>query len=290
MSDRLFISYSTRDSARVGEVVTRLRDLGVEVWLDQSQISASDNIVARIDEGLSNTKYFVLFASESYFSSSWALAEYRAAFYAAIGANERKIIVVLLDDTGLPPLIASNRHVRYTTPDKVADEIAHAIQATDLTQSATEASDPEAKPRPNRQVLQWEMVQDHVIRSLIPELLRRRGDMMSARSEVVQFDLPLSGGSTISFNIAKAFLQDDVLFFDLQAELHNLSTVSRIAASLRKRLLQGGLGVFEAPFEVELEERQGQLAGINNRLREQLRALVPDIFVYASSLVKAKQS
>jgi hypothetical protein len=59
---------------------------------------------------------------------------------------------------------------------------------------------------------------------------------------------------------------------------------------LRKRLLQGGLGIFEAPFEIELEERQGQLAGINGRLREQLRALAPEIFVYANFSVSAKEA
>jgi hypothetical protein len=281
---RLFISYSTKDAIVVNEIVTRLRDRGLDIWLDQSQITASDNIVGRIDDGLSRWKYFLLFASKSYFGSPWATSEYRAAFYAALGANERKIIIIRLDDAALPPLIAGNRHIRFTTSDFVAKEIVRTVTQTDLTQTEDLERGAGGEPVVSLQRVEWDTVQDRVLFAILSELFAKRGDMLSilAKDSVVKLTVPINVELVVSLEVSRSLLSDRVLLPEMESEWHNYQTVSRIAASLRRRLLQGGLAIFEGAFEVELESREGQLAEIKRNLRTQLSALSPRLFVEKS--------
>jgi len=277
---RLFVSYSTKDAKVVNEIVSRLRDHGLDIWLDQSQITAADNIVDRIDEGLSRWKYFLLFASASYFASPWATSEYRAAFYAAIGANERKIIIILLDNVALPPLIAGNRHIRFTTSDSVADEVARTIGQTDLTQTKDLGTRVGAESAVALKEVAWDTVQDPVLFAILAELFAKRGDLIAtpAKERVVNLDVSINADLLITLDISLALLRDRVLLPDMESEWRNYQTVAKIAAALRRRLLQGGLAIFEGAFEVELESREGQLAEIKRNLRTQLGALSPRVF------------
>jgi hypothetical protein len=207
------------------------------------------------------------------------MAEYRAAFASARAANERKIIVIRLDESDPPPLLRSIRYIPYTTADAVASEVDKIVRATDLTQESTAA--PAERSPVETQWVKWETIQDSVMGAVIRELVSRRNEMltMARLNGKVSFKLLIAGGATITFDLERPFLEDELLFLELQSELKNYAVVNKIAASLRRRLLQGGLGIFEAPFEIELEERQNQLSEINGRLRGQLSAIAPQVVV-----------
>ena len=278
---RLFVSYSTKDSPIVVEIVNALRTQGLAVWLDQSEIDAGDNIVARIDAGLSEWKYFLLFASQNYFASEWTKAEYRAAFYAALGANDRKIIVVSLGEVPLPALIASNRYIPYTTAQAVAAEILRIVQKTDVASGAASDQTGEVASVAPPKALDWASISDDLMRLAVRELVQQRSQLLSTNSNSVRIRAN-ENGLGLTLRVAKPALADDILFLDIESEMQNYLTVAKISASLRKRLLQGGLGIFEGPFEIELENRQTQLADIKKRLREQLSAAVPEVYVSAA--------
>ena len=166
---RFFVSYSTKDFSTVVEIVNALRTHALAVWLDQSEIDAGDNIVARIDAGLSEWKYFLLVASQNYFASEWTKAEYRAAFYAALGANDRKIIVVSLGEVPLPALIASNRYIRYTTAQGVAAEILRIVQKTDVASGAAGDQTGEVASVAPPKALDWASISDDLMRLVVRE-------------------------------------------------------------------------------------------------------------------------
>jgi hypothetical protein len=277
---RFFISYSSVDSDKVAAVITELKADGLDVWFDQLQILPSDNIVQRIDEGLGNWKYFLLFASVSYFAGSWTTSEYRAAFYAAIATNERKIIVITLDDVQLPPLVAASRRIRYATPAGVAAEIRRVLNAVDIASGRTQVVE---KPRESVHPVEWSSISDDVLRAIGLRLTGQRGVLRQKNEAESPFDVNIGGGTSFHLTIPALFVNDEVLLLELQSELKNFEVVSRIAASLQRRLFQGGLGIFEGSFEIELDERQRQLADIRATIRKQLSALSPELTVSAAS-------
>ena len=152
MSDiRVFLSYSTHDAEQVSPVAEALRKKGITPWIDQSEIGTGDSIFQEIERGLDESRYFVLFLSQAYLQSEWTRDELSAAYYQARLSNERKILVVRLDDIPLPNLLAHRRYVIWSDPGSVAAELANAFAAIEranlgAAEQADDALLPSAQP------------------------------------------------------------------------------------------------------------------------------------------------
>ena len=63
----LFLSHSSKDKALVRPLTERLRDDGLRVWLDKWQIKPGDSILAKIEEGLEQSRLLVFCMSVALF-------------------------------------------------------------------------------------------------------------------------------------------------------------------------------------------------------------------------------
>lgn len=98
---RVFISHASSDSGFATEIATSLEQTGLKPWLDTKEISPGDSFLAAMNAGLGAAGYVLLLVSAASHASRWVSREWLAAL-----ANEATVLVpVLLDDTGLPPLL-----------------------------------------------------------------------------------------------------------------------------------------------------------------------------------------
>ncbi len=108
-----FISHSSTDKDRVREFVSQLRGAGIPYWIDEEQITFGDPIVAKIEEGLQNSRYVVVCLSQNLATSGWCRAEYGPILYREFsGTTSRRVIPLSLDgSTGADstPLLLSDK-------------------------------------------------------------------------------------------------------------------------------------------------------------------------------------
>jgi hypothetical protein len=196
--------------------------------------------------------------------------------------------VICLDDVELPPLVAGNRHIRLTTSSMVAEEIARTVAQTDRTQTLAEEDGKAGRPSPTPEVMKWDSVQDRVLFAILSELFKRRGELLATPDDgqTVKLHIAIAADLLVTLEIARPLLGDRILLPEMESDWQSYQIVARIAATLRRRLLQGGLAIFEGAFEVELETKEAQLADIKKNLREQLAALSPRLFVASSDAQK----
>ena len=71
----VFLSHSNKDKAEVRKVAERLRKDGLRVWFDEWEIKIGDNIPAKIEEALEQSRVLVLCMSANAFGSDWAQLE-----------------------------------------------------------------------------------------------------------------------------------------------------------------------------------------------------------------------
>jgi hypothetical protein len=71
----VFLSHSSKDKAVAHQIAQKLKSDGLRVWLDAREIRASDNIPAKIEEGLERWYVLVLCMSRNAFGSDWATLE-----------------------------------------------------------------------------------------------------------------------------------------------------------------------------------------------------------------------
>ena len=96
MARDLFVSYRRKDAKRVLPFAESLREHGLSVWIDQSEISEFAPITDEIRRGLAQSKALLAWYSEDYPKSRPCQMELTAAFLAAQheGDPRRRVLVI----------------------------------------------------------------------------------------------------------------------------------------------------------------------------------------------------
>ena len=103
----VFCSHRGIDKPAVEDFARRLREAGIDAWLDKWEIAPGDNIVARMEEGLRDCDLALIFFSKAYDpkrpdEGRWFHAEVRSLISRRIEGGCRVIPVMLDADVDLP--------------------------------------------------------------------------------------------------------------------------------------------------------------------------------------------
>lgn len=108
MSPKVFISHASEDKSRfVIAFATKLRENGVDAWLDQWEMLPGDSLVDKIfSEGLKEAQAVIIILSNFSISKPWVSEELNASMVARISKGT-KIIPVVIDDCEVPEALKS---------------------------------------------------------------------------------------------------------------------------------------------------------------------------------------
>jgi hypothetical protein len=67
----VFLSYAGEDRAFAEELAEALRGTGFNVWYDKFQLRVGDQLLTRINEGLTKSRYGLLLISEAFLAKPW---------------------------------------------------------------------------------------------------------------------------------------------------------------------------------------------------------------------------
>jgi len=120
-SYRVFLSHSSADKTAVMKVTEAFKAAKIPYWVDHEQITFGDGIVAKIEEGLQNSKYVVVCLSENLRSSGWCRAEYGPILYREFsGDTSRRVIPLSLDGSAatdaVPLLLSDKMRANFADP------------------------------------------------------------------------------------------------------------------------------------------------------------------------------
>lgn len=113
---KVFISHNSKDKHFAREIGLFLAAENINIWYDEWQIPYGGSIPEHINDGLDTCTHFLLLWSENAKCSSWVRTELDAVVHKASSSNNTfpVIIPILLDDTPLPPIIASRLSIKYS--------------------------------------------------------------------------------------------------------------------------------------------------------------------------------
>jgi len=108
VSPKVFISHASEDKPRfVTAFATRLRENGVNAWLDRWEMLPGDSLVDKIfEEGLKDARAVIIVLSKFSVSKPWVTEELNASMVARISKGT-KIIPVVIDDCDVPEALKS---------------------------------------------------------------------------------------------------------------------------------------------------------------------------------------
>ena len=130
MNPKVFISHCSEDKSRfVTTFATRLRENGVEAWLDGWEMLPGDSLVDKIfEEGLKDAQAVIIVLSNSSVASPWVTEELNASIVARISKGT-KIIPVLIDDCDVPEVLKSTLWQRVPDPADFEDQLRQIVAA-----------------------------------------------------------------------------------------------------------------------------------------------------------------
>jgi len=100
---KVFLSHASEDKERfVVDFATRLRERGVDVWLDRWEMLPGDSLVRKIfDEGLAHAEAVIVVVSKYSMAKPWVREELDIAVVNKIN-KASKLIPVVIDDCAVP--------------------------------------------------------------------------------------------------------------------------------------------------------------------------------------------
>lgn len=105
---RVFVSHASEDKDRfVTRFATRLRENGVDAWLDKWEMLPGDSLVDKIfEEGLKDAQAVIIVLSRISVQKPWVREELNAAIVKRINMGS-KLIPVVIDDCEVPEALTS---------------------------------------------------------------------------------------------------------------------------------------------------------------------------------------
>jgi hypothetical protein len=99
-----FISHASEDKEAIAiPLAEALRGAGLRVWLDQHELRVGDNLFAKINQGLANSRFGVVVLSPSFLAKDWTNAELGGLM--AIKMGGRDVILPVWHGIDKPALV-----------------------------------------------------------------------------------------------------------------------------------------------------------------------------------------
>lgn len=99
---KVFVSHASEDKPFVREFAERLRDSGVDAWIDEWEILPGDKLIDKIfEQGIGLCDAFIIVLSRNSVAKPWVVEELDAALVRRI-EQQTKIIPIRIDDCDVP--------------------------------------------------------------------------------------------------------------------------------------------------------------------------------------------
>lgn len=108
---KIFLSHSSIDKSIVISVALDLEKRGLIPWVDAFDILPGESIVNKINEGLNNCDFVLLFLSKNSIKSNWVLKEWETMMWDEINSGKIKIIPIKLDDCEIPKILQTKKYI-----------------------------------------------------------------------------------------------------------------------------------------------------------------------------------
>ena len=128
MPPEIFASYSREDQTEVFLIVDKLRERGLNIWIDQEGIHSAKLWSQEIVNATDNSKIFILFASNKAFLSKNVTKELSLA-----SESDKHILPVFIEDAEIPTAmkyqLAGIQHLVHEQgqTEQTADNILHLL-------------------------------------------------------------------------------------------------------------------------------------------------------------------
>jgi len=130
MNPKVFISHASEDEERfVIEFAEKLREHGVDAWVDEWEILPGDSLVDKIfEEGIGEAEAIIVVLSENSVDKKWVREELNASIVKRINQGSR-LIPVVIDECDVPEVLRATAWERVDDLNDYGDSLQRTLRA-----------------------------------------------------------------------------------------------------------------------------------------------------------------
>lgn len=144
---KIFLAHSSKDKQFVSRLASDLSQRGIDVWIDEAEIMVGDSLLGKIEQGITETDYLMVFLSPNSVKSEWVNREVRAALTQEIDTKRIRVLPVVIEQCEIPGFLRDKRWLDFTSPRSYKLNIKKIIERVALD-SSTEGAPPSSEWHP----------------------------------------------------------------------------------------------------------------------------------------------
>jgi TIR domain-containing protein len=208
-SPKVFLCHATEDKERfVLAFARKLRERGIDAWLDKWEIQPGDSLVDKIfEEGLKFAEAIIIVVSANSVAKKWVREELDVSVVNRIKRGTR-LIPVVLDDSEVPEALKATRWVRIRNLNNYESELGEIVAAVFGITDKPALGDPPSYTRKNI-TIPGTSQQDAFVLSLFCEAALKRDDRFGIDTDEVALLATKAGLARQQFLESASVLAED---------------------------------------------------------------------------------
>jgi len=110
---KIFLSHSSRDKKFVNLLAKKIQENGLDVWLDEAEISIGESLIQKISEGLYYSEFVIAVISKHSVNSEWVKKELYLAMHKEIAGKKITVLPIKIDNCDVPFFLSDKLYADF---------------------------------------------------------------------------------------------------------------------------------------------------------------------------------
>lgn len=130
----IFLSHTGDDKPFVRRLRDDLMAHGVPgVWLDEAEINIGDSLIAKIEEGMTKSRYIAVVLSTKSINAPWVKRELDIAINREIASGEVVVLPLLYEECELPEFLKGKLYADFSKPEDYEEVLGKLLRRLRIT-------------------------------------------------------------------------------------------------------------------------------------------------------------
>jgi hypothetical protein len=124
----VFLSHSSKDRPFARELAERLKQNGIDVWIDDVDLRIGESLVEAIGDAISRADYVAVIISNNSIKSGWVKHELQLAMARQVAGNELIVLPIVIEQCELPNYLRDRLYADFRDRNNYNNSFARILQ------------------------------------------------------------------------------------------------------------------------------------------------------------------
>jgi hypothetical protein len=112
----VFLSHNSKDKAFTRKLAERLKEAGIDIWIDEAELNVGDSLLEKIGTALDKANFVAAVLSHNSIQSSWVQLELKLAMTKELAERKVRVLPILIEKCEIPEFLKDKIYADFSDP------------------------------------------------------------------------------------------------------------------------------------------------------------------------------